>query len=209
MPNGNRHVVIVGGGFAGLGCAQELADHEDISVTLIDRNNYHQFQPLLYQVATSQLAGTDIAHSLRDVFADQHERRHQAGRHRGGRRHDPDRDRDRRRAVDRRRAGAGGGLAAQLLPHPGRGREHVPALLARQRDQAAFADPGSVRAGRPRPLAGRSRRAQHRGRRRRPDRRRGGGRACRHDLRHRSGRVPQHRRHQSARSTCSTSATRC
>ncbi|MGO9884757.1 MAG: NAD(P)/FAD-dependent oxidoreductase, partial [Solirubrobacteraceae bacterium] len=71
MPNGNRHVVIVGGGFAGLGCAEELADHEDISITLIDRNNYHQFQPLLYQVATSQLAGTDIAHSLRDVFADQ------------------------------------------------------------------------------------------------------------------------------------------
>jgi NADH:ubiquinone reductase (H+-translocating) len=71
MPNENRHVVIVGGGFAGLGCAQELADHEDISITLIDRNNYHQFQPLLYQVATSQLAGTDIAHSLRDVFSEQ------------------------------------------------------------------------------------------------------------------------------------------
>ena len=71
MPNGNRHVVIVGGGFAGLGCAEELAEHEDVSITLIDRNNYHQFQPLLYQVATSQLAGTDIAHSLRDVFAEQ------------------------------------------------------------------------------------------------------------------------------------------
>jgi NADH:ubiquinone reductase (H+-translocating) len=73
MPdNRNKHhVVIVGGGFAGLGCAQKLADHDDIKVTLIDRNNYHQFQPLLYQVATSQLAGTDIAHSLRDVFADQ------------------------------------------------------------------------------------------------------------------------------------------
>jgi NADH dehydrogenase len=70
MPNGNRHVVIVGGGFAGLGCAQELADHEEISITLIDRNNYHQFQPLLYQVASSLLAGTDIAHSLRDVFAE-------------------------------------------------------------------------------------------------------------------------------------------
>jgi NADH:quinone reductase (non-electrogenic) len=66
-----HHVVIVGGGFAGLGCAQKLADHDDVHVTLIDRNNYHQFQPLLYQVATSQLAGTDIAHSLRDVFADQ------------------------------------------------------------------------------------------------------------------------------------------
>jgi NADH dehydrogenase len=65
-----RHVVIVGGGFAGLGCAQRLADHEHVRVTLIDRNNYHQFQPLLYQVATSQLAPSDIAHSLRAVFAE-------------------------------------------------------------------------------------------------------------------------------------------
>ncbi|HEV7176825.1 MAG TPA: NAD(P)/FAD-dependent oxidoreductase [Solirubrobacteraceae bacterium] len=67
----HRHVVIVGGGFAGLGCAQRLADQDDVRVTLIDRNNYHQFQPLLYQVATSQLAPSDIAHSLRSVFADQ------------------------------------------------------------------------------------------------------------------------------------------
>ncbi len=67
--NGRRHVVIVGGGFAGLGCAQKLADHEDVHVTLLDRNNYHQFQPLLYQVATSLLAPADIAHSLREVFA--------------------------------------------------------------------------------------------------------------------------------------------
>ena len=39
-------------------------------VTLIDRNNYHQFQPLLYQVATSQLASSDIAYSLRKLFRD-------------------------------------------------------------------------------------------------------------------------------------------
>jgi NADH dehydrogenase len=64
-----HHVVIVGGGFAGLGCAQRLADHDDVRVTLLDRNNYHQFQPLLYQVATSLLSPSDIAHSLREVFA--------------------------------------------------------------------------------------------------------------------------------------------
>jgi len=68
---GTRHVVIVGGGFAGLGCAQRLADHEDVAVTLLDRNNHHQFQPLLYQVATSQLAPADVAHSLRSVFPGQ------------------------------------------------------------------------------------------------------------------------------------------
>ncbi len=65
-----HHVVIVGGGFAGVGCARTLARHDDVRVTLIDRNNYHQFQPLLYQVATSQLAPSDVAYSLRKLFND-------------------------------------------------------------------------------------------------------------------------------------------
>jgi NADH:ubiquinone reductase (H+-translocating) len=62
------HVIVVGGGFAGVGCVRELAAHDDVRVTLIDANNYHQFQPLLYQVATSQLAPGDIAFSLRKLF---------------------------------------------------------------------------------------------------------------------------------------------
>jgi NADH:quinone reductase (non-electrogenic) len=69
--NGQRHVVIVGGGFAGVGCARRLAGRNDVRVTLIDRNNYHQFQPLLYQVATSQLAPSDISYSLRKLFRDE------------------------------------------------------------------------------------------------------------------------------------------
>jgi NADH dehydrogenase len=64
----DKHVVIVGGGFAGLGCARALARRRGVRVTLLDRNNYHQFQPMLYQVATSQLAPADVAFSLRKVF---------------------------------------------------------------------------------------------------------------------------------------------
>jgi NADH dehydrogenase len=63
-----HRVIVVGGGFAGVGCVRELADHDDVQVTLIDANNYHQFQPLLYQVATSQLAPSDIGFSLRKLF---------------------------------------------------------------------------------------------------------------------------------------------
>ena len=61
------NVVIVGAGFAGLACAKELAKH-DVAVTLIDKNTYHQFQPLLYQVATAQLAATDVLRPLRGLF---------------------------------------------------------------------------------------------------------------------------------------------
>ena len=50
-----------------MGCAQRLAKH-DVRTILIDRNNYHQFQPLLYQVATDQLAPVDIARPLRGIF---------------------------------------------------------------------------------------------------------------------------------------------
>ena len=62
------HVVIVGGGFAGFACARELARTKDVRVTLIDKNNYHQFQPLLYQLATSVLGTDDIATSIRQFF---------------------------------------------------------------------------------------------------------------------------------------------
>jgi NADH dehydrogenase len=61
-------VVVVGGGFAGVACTQELAKH-GVRVTLVDKNNYHQFQPMLYQVATAVVAPSDIARPLRAIFA--------------------------------------------------------------------------------------------------------------------------------------------
>jgi len=64
------HVLIVGGGFAGVGCAHLLSDAH-VPVTLLDRNNYHQFQPLLYQLATAQLAADDVATPLRTLFRKQ------------------------------------------------------------------------------------------------------------------------------------------
>jgi NADH dehydrogenase len=61
------HVVVLGGGLAGVACAHRLGD-EGVRVTLVDRNDYHQFQPLLYQVATSQLPAEDIARPHRVIF---------------------------------------------------------------------------------------------------------------------------------------------
>src|SRR5258708_21392958 len=62
-------VVIVGAGFGGLRCAQALKGAK-AAVTLIDRNNFHLFQPLLYQVATAALSPGDIAMATRQIFPD-------------------------------------------------------------------------------------------------------------------------------------------
>jgi NADH dehydrogenase len=64
------HVAIVGAGFGGLGVAEELA-HVPVEVTLIDRHNYHTFQPLLYQVATSLLNAEDVGAPVRGMFRHQ------------------------------------------------------------------------------------------------------------------------------------------
>ena len=63
-------VVILGGGFAGVGAAKKLK-HADADVVLIDRHDYHTFQPLLYQLATGLLETSGVGHSLRDLVHDQ------------------------------------------------------------------------------------------------------------------------------------------
>ena len=62
------HIVIVGAGFGGLEAAKKLGN-EDVRVTVIDRTNYHLFQPLLYQVATAELSPADIAAPVRAILS--------------------------------------------------------------------------------------------------------------------------------------------
>lgn len=65
----DRHVVIVGGGFAGLNAAKILGNRRGIRVTLLDRCNYHLFQPLLYQVAMAGLSPAEIAVPIRTLLS--------------------------------------------------------------------------------------------------------------------------------------------
>jgi NADH dehydrogenase len=70
--NGNSRprVLVLGGGFAGIGAAQQLKK-SDVEVVVVDKNDYHTFQPLLYQVATGLLEQPAVGHPIRDLFHDQ------------------------------------------------------------------------------------------------------------------------------------------
>jgi NADH dehydrogenase len=64
------HVLILGGGFGGVGAARKLSKAE-VDITVVDKNDYHTFQPLLYQVATDLLETAACGHPLRDLFHEQ------------------------------------------------------------------------------------------------------------------------------------------
>src|SRR5271155_5555763 len=68
--SGRPKVIIIGGGFGGL-CAAQALKSAPVDVTVIDRRNYHLFQPLLYQVATGSLSPGEIAYPLRSVVSHQ------------------------------------------------------------------------------------------------------------------------------------------
>src|SRR5258708_6040511 len=63
-----KHVVVIGGGLAGQNLVSRLAKDENVSITLVDRNNYCFFPPLLYQVATGFLEPSNIAYPFRKMF---------------------------------------------------------------------------------------------------------------------------------------------
>src|SRR5262249_51493084 len=76
--NERPRVLILGGGFAGVGAAQKL-EKADAEVVLVDRHDYHTFQPLLYQLATGLLETTAVGHSLRDLLSRHDVEIHKAG----------------------------------------------------------------------------------------------------------------------------------
>src|SRR6186997_2077860 len=66
-----HRVVVVGGGFAGLYAARSLGIDPEVRLTLVDRRNFHLFQPMLYQVATGALSPGEIAQPLRSILRKQ------------------------------------------------------------------------------------------------------------------------------------------
>lgn len=67
--NNYMEIIIIGGGFAGINLAKELKNQEGINVTLVDKNNYNFFPPLIYQVATAFLEPSSISYPFRKFFA--------------------------------------------------------------------------------------------------------------------------------------------
>ncbi|MBC7425242.1 MAG: NAD(P)/FAD-dependent oxidoreductase [Bacteroidia bacterium] len=63
-----KHIIVIGAGFGGLKFARKLNNTKEYTITLIDRNNFHQFQPLFYQVATAGLDASNISFPLRNIF---------------------------------------------------------------------------------------------------------------------------------------------
>ena len=66
-----KNVIIVGGGFAGIRLAKDLAKDDRFHITLVDINNYHFFPPLLYQVATAFIEASNISYPFRRMFQNQ------------------------------------------------------------------------------------------------------------------------------------------
>ena len=65
-----KHILIVGGGFAGINLIKSLKNDKRFRITLVDKNNYHFFPPLIYQVATSFIEASNISYPFRKLFSE-------------------------------------------------------------------------------------------------------------------------------------------
>lgn len=74
-----KHVVIIGGGFAGINLIRHLENRKEFSITLVDKNNYNFFPPLLYQVATGFLEASNISYPFRKMFQEKQNIRFRMG----------------------------------------------------------------------------------------------------------------------------------
>ena len=114
-------VVIIGAGFGGLSAAKRLA-RAPFEVTIIDRHNYHLFQPLLYQVATAGLSPADIASPIRGILRRQQNAKVILAKCLGGRHRAQGRDRRRPphplRLSHRRDRGASTPISATTIGRP-------------------------------------------------------------------------------------------
>ena len=153
MVAARQRVLILGGGFAGIGAARKLKG-ADVDVVLVDRHDYHTFQPLLYQVATDLLETTMVAHPLRDLVPRPAEPAGAPG-DRGGIELDARQVRfDEMEPITLRPPRARTRRPGQLLRRRGRGRARLPAVHAADavrlkehilgRWEAADRDPGLV-----------------------------------------------------------------
>ena len=173
-----KRVLVLGGGFAGVGAAGRLGK-ANADVVLVDRHDYHTFQPLLYQLATGLIETTAVGHSLRDLFHEQAERDRPPGAVTG------DRSRRARGPVRGARAAQYDylvlalGAEVNFFGTEGAAEHAFPMYTLAGRRAAEGPRARAVGGGRPRPVARRRRRAQRRRRRRRADRRRDGRRAGR------------------------------
>src|SRR5688572_29401897 len=74
-----KRVVVVGGGFAGINLIKKLSKDDRFHITLVDKNNYHFFPPLLYQVATAFIEPSNISYPFRRMFQEKHNLRFHMG----------------------------------------------------------------------------------------------------------------------------------
>ena len=121
------HVVILGAGFAGIGALKKLRD-ADVRITIVDKRDYHTFQPLLYQVATDELGPTEVGFPIRELLHGHKNITYHQAAVKSVDLAQKQVVTDGAAAIPIRLSGTGSGRSGQLLSHAGCRPIRVPAL---------------------------------------------------------------------------------